>query len=448
VGVSLREVNNQGLVLYFSVTDSGIGMSPRQMENLFQSFQQADTSTTRLYGGTGLGLAIAKQLAELMDGCVGVQSALGEGSCFWFEVPLELAQDHPPSELLANTGSEDWQIATGTRVLLVEDNALNQQVATELLQLRGCSVDVVANGLQALERLRQERYALVFMDMQMPVLDGLSATRQLRQLPGLGQLPVIAMTANAMVRDRDACLAAGMNDFLSKPFEPDALYAVLRRWLTADGAIVSSPVQPVLVSTSLPELQLDDVDMVAGMRRVLGKHSLYQDLLFTFLNGQGSLLEELKVALDTHDVQAAELLLHSCKGVSATLGAHGIAQAAGELEQGLSDGWPVAAIQQGLDALAVPLTRLLKQLREQLHADAETTLVDVDALQVSLVGGRLAELLGDFDAAAVDFFSEHADLLHSAFTGRFRQLKGAVQRFDFEQALSCLNQALQEHEAV
>ncbi|RON24649.1 hypothetical protein BK660_02970 [Pseudomonas brassicacearum] len=441
--VSVRQAGADDALLYFSVTDSGIGLSSEQQKHMFQSFQQADASTTRRFGGTGLGLAIAKQLAGLMEGQVGVQSVLGEGSHFWFEVRLQVARSTAIDGLTAGEPFSDWRAAEGTRVLLVEDNELNQQVAAELLQAAGCGVDIAADGRQALNRLSQVRYDLVFMDMQMPVLDGLAATRLLRQLPGLGTLPVIAMTANASQRDHDACLAAGMNDFVSKPFEPQTLYALLRRWLTQ----TPTPQRAVTPESGMSDadagLKLDDVDTVAGLRRVLGRHSLYADLLHRYLDHQSPLQEQLSAALAAGELVKAELLAHSCKGASATIGADAVAQAANALELALRAKRPSDELQLRLQTLSVPLKALLGQLRVKLPYEVEATPTAVDIVELQRICRDLDALLGDCDAQAVPYFCAHAGVLRGAFANRFAPLEGAVNQFDFGRAQACLREALQ-----
>jgi len=221
--------------LRFEVQDTGVGIPPEKQAGIFDAFTQADSSITRQYGGTGLGLAICKRLVELMGGKIGVFSQPNLGSCFWFEVPLPIVQESATERVDAqqdNSSRSAYELK-GVRVLLVEDNPVNQKVAIRMLQKLGCAVDVAENGQQALERLACASYDVVLMDMQMPVMDGLTATRLLRQREqqtGNHQI-VIALTANAMQSDREVCFEAGMDDYLSKPLTLDALQATLRRWV-------------------------------------------------------------------------------------------------------------------------------------------------------------------------------------------------------------------------
>ena len=231
------------VVLRMSVSDSGIGISAEQQRQLFERFQQADPSTTRRFGGTGLGLAISRKLAELMGGEVGVTSEVGHGSCFWFTarlgVPVE-AEARAPRETAAGRASSPQMSARqaqelprlqGARVLLVEDNHTNRVVACALLRRRGIEVDVAEDGAIALERLLHESYDAVLMDVHMPVLDGVDATRALRARPGNEGLPVIAMTASVLPQDRQRFIDAGMNDFIAKPMDLEAMWDVLLKWI-------------------------------------------------------------------------------------------------------------------------------------------------------------------------------------------------------------------------
>jgi PAS domain S-box-containing protein len=223
-------------LLRFEVSDSGAGMSPEQTGRLFNSFEQLDGSTTRRHGGSGLGLVISKGLAELMGGEVGVSSATGHGSTFWATCLVQPAESREADPDTVGTSPSETvpseKLAPGLRVLLVEDNEINREVAVELLEDVGCVVDVACDGEQALRMVlsaAQPTYDAVLMDLHMPVLDGISATRAIRQHPYLLQMPIIAMTADVMPEDRQRCLDAGMIDHISKPIDPALLYKILAR---------------------------------------------------------------------------------------------------------------------------------------------------------------------------------------------------------------------------
>jgi signal transduction histidine kinase/ActR/RegA family two-component response regulator len=218
----------------FSVTDQGIGMTAEQQAKLFQPFSQAEASTSRKFGGTGLGLAISKRLTELMGGQIGVESRVGVGSTFWFTVKLLAHGNARPTTAAASAAPARESDAKQFRLLLVEDNAINQKVALAMLKNLGYQVDVARNGVEAVKAVTSTHFDLVLMDCLMPEMDGFEATRSIR---GHGQhcaeIPIIAMTANAFAEDRDACLAAGMTDYLSKPVREAELRSKLERWLAA-----------------------------------------------------------------------------------------------------------------------------------------------------------------------------------------------------------------------
>jgi CheY-like chemotaxis protein len=216
--------------LRFEVRDTGIGIPPEALQRLFASFTQVDASTTRRFGGTGLGLAISKKLAEGMGGSIGAESILGEGSRFWVELPLAVSDAPKETEPLKQNSAVPQQRVA--HVLLVEDNPVNQKLAGALLGRLGHTFDLAENGREAVESAEKKAYALILMDMQMPEMDGLEATRRIRAGDGPNTNSwIIALTANAMQSDQDACRDAGMNDFLSKPFNREALTTVLNRGL-------------------------------------------------------------------------------------------------------------------------------------------------------------------------------------------------------------------------
>jgi PAS domain S-box-containing protein len=220
-----------GVSLRCEVSDSGIGISPESQSIVFQPFTQVDGSSTRRHGGTGLGLAICKQIIELMGGDIGVESELEKGSTFWFQVRLET---QPVAAPVAPAISPSRR----ADILVAEDNVINQRVATALIERRGYRADVVSNGQEALDALLRQSYALVLMDCQMPVMDGFEATREFRKRESQARrTPVIAMTAHAMSGDRERCIAAGMDDYLSKPVLPEDLDRIFERWLAAASAV-------------------------------------------------------------------------------------------------------------------------------------------------------------------------------------------------------------------
>jgi signal transduction histidine kinase/ActR/RegA family two-component response regulator len=225
VRVELRSASSTDCELYFSVKDNGIGINQEQQSRLFQPFSQAETSTARMFGGTGLGLAISKRLVDLMGGTIGVESRPNEGSRFWFTIAVRASVAAPPRPMAPVPAAP---AATGFRLLLVEDNPINQKVACLMLHKLGYQVDLASNGLEALGAVASARYDLILMDCVMPEMDGFEATRRLRAGAGhAAEVPILAMTANAFADDRKACLAAGMNDFLSKPVRQSELAAKL-----------------------------------------------------------------------------------------------------------------------------------------------------------------------------------------------------------------------------
>lgn len=229
IRVHWQVLDHQLIWLTCTVRDSGIGIGPDRLESMFVAFEQADSSISRRYGGTGLGLPIARTLAERMGGTLRAQSEQGHGSLFTLEMPLALSQQSlaRPAPLSKPSSQE----GLGRSVLLVEDNPVNQTVIEAMLRSLGYDVSVVGDGAEAVASVRDTLYCAVLMDCRLPVLDGYDASRQIRQLPGRAQLPIIALTANALLGDRDACLSAGMNDYLAKPFKRAELQQVLLRWM-------------------------------------------------------------------------------------------------------------------------------------------------------------------------------------------------------------------------
>ncbi len=237
VSVSLKEENDTHALIYFAVTDTGIGIPEDRIAKLFKPFSQADASMARRYGGTGLGLVISAQLADMMGGQIGVESRQGKGSTFWFTAYLEKrAADYATGHSDADSSCrpESAETKQDVRILIVEDNEFNQVVALAILEKLGYHADIANNGIEAVNALEKTHYDLVFMDIQMPEMDGIEATKVIRD-PQSGvnrhDIPVIAMTANAVNEDREICLKAGMDDYVSKPVRPQILSEVIKKYL-------------------------------------------------------------------------------------------------------------------------------------------------------------------------------------------------------------------------
>ena len=555
------------ITLYFAVRDTGIGLTPEQSSKLFQSFQQADSSTTRKYGGTGLGLSISRSLALLMNGEVGVQSEAGKGSTFWFTARLRrgtprrvlvphvdlygkrvLVVDdnetarHVLTDMLsaqafvvkqAASGAEalqmlqvaandapyelvllDWQMpgmngietacridamglspkphcmlvtafgreevikaaesaglaqvllkpvnasllldsimrifgkaqdeaaprrraATeqidfgGAHILLAEDNELNQEVAVALLEEAGCRVSVVGDGAQALAAVQAEAFDLVLMDMQMPVMDGLAATRAIRALPACAELPIVAMTANAMAADREACLAAGMQDHVSKPIEPDTLWQTMAKWLKAGSRHKAAETADAAADLRIPK-GIPGLDNDLGLRRSLGKTALYIGLLRKFCSGQRDSVAECRAAVQAGDRDTAHRIMHTLKGVAGNIGAAEIQSDAGRIEAMFQQGEAVPDIV--FSQLEQKLHALVATLRVQLPADGKTVVVELDPAKLHSVAAELLQLLQASSAKAGSLFETHRALFAAAAPAQAASLAEAIADFDFDRA--------------
>lgn len=573
--------------LRFDVTDTGIGIPAAVRDSLFQSFHQADTSTTRRYGGSGLGLAISKRLAELMGGEVGVTSEPGKGSCFWFTVevgteagvptvraPLpdlrgrrvlvvddsESARSMLAEQLVSMTfvpevaasGAEavervrdaaaagqgfdvvliDWRMAgmdgvatgeaikalavepsphllivtaygreevfreaqragfedvlvkpvgasvlfdsltrvllpgasrslarsvpsaeegaaplprfDGARVLLVEDNRLNQDVAVELLGLFGVSVTVAADGAEALRHLDEAMPDLVFMDMQMPVMDGLEATRQIRSQPRFAALPVVAMTANAMDSDRQRCFDVGMNDFVPKPIDPDRLAGVLSRWLPRHADRAPSAAGPSIVPMAPgAALDLPGIDVAEGLSRRGGDVPRFLETLGRFREDHADDPGRIDAALASGDRRTAHRLAHTAKGLCALVGARRAAQAAEALEGALSlpegeAGTEREAFRDALDAVMRGIAALPALPVAPVPAVIAPAVVADEGEEV-LKG--LVQRLEAADAEALQAWRAHREVFRRRFPDHHAAIQSAIERFDFTGALALLQPA-------
>nr|WP_183324464.1 ATP-binding protein [Halomonas cerina] len=309
--------------LRFEVTDTGCGIPASQQASLFEPFQQGDPSTSRRFGGTGLGLAISKQLVEALGGRIGLASEPGAGSRFWCVLPLVVAGPADTEEAIPPV---TWRHPEAVRLLVVEDNPVNQQVAVAMLERLGCRVRVAASGGEALSQVARERFDLIFMDVQMPDQDGLAVTRALRARGGwLAEVPVVAMTAGGGNGDRARCLAAGMNGYLAKPLLQATLGNVLQRHLLPATAPPEPPGAPGTAGDVL------DDEVLAGLHATLDDAGLAA-LIRLFGEQVEERLEQLTQALVRREGGEAGRLAHQLKGESASLGAVAVAGLAARLE--------------------------------------------------------------------------------------------------------------------
>jgi len=335
------------------------------------------------------------------------------------------------------------QLATikGARVLLVEDNELNQEVATELLRDAGFVVALAENGQIALDKVRSADYDIVLMDMQMPVMDGLTAIQEIRKEERFKDLPVMAMTADAMLSDRDRCIAAGMNDHVAKPIEPEDLWKVLLRWIKPRHSIATVAVKlQAAKDVDLPS-GIDGLDTCNSLRRLLGKKPLYLSMLRKFAAEQKSAPEEILKALNANDWDTAERFAHTLKGICGNIGATALQPLVEKLVVAIRERQPRTTIDDRCMDLKIPIETLIVQLELKLPEEHGTPVVEVDKEKLKTVCNKLEALLADYDAEAGDVLDANAYLLNASFHDQYRIIYNAIRSFDFEAALAALKAA-------
>ena len=320
--------------LRFSVSDTGIGMTPQEQARIFAPFSQADASTTRRFGGTGLGLAISRMLAEGMGGRIELQSEAAKGSTFIVHLPLENAQELAPARAAEQGATLQRNEFLGAHVLVAEDNAINREVIARLLRYAGIEVTLAGTGREALQLVHQREISpdMIIMDVQMPDMDGLSATRALRS-EGC-KLPVAALTAGVSAAEREACEAAGMSDFLAKPIDLDELAAVLTRWLPARSTAAAAPAQSA-ASAQARTLELPGIELDDALPRFLGRHDLLARARDLFLNQYRAAPARLAELHSADAWPEMARIAHALKGGAATIGALELAARAKALEEDL-----------------------------------------------------------------------------------------------------------------
>ncbi|MBS1196776.1 MAG: hypothetical protein H6R18_561 [Proteobacteria bacterium] len=442
--VSLFTLENGRARMRWAIEDSGIGMDAQVVKNLFQSFHQGDDSISRRFGGTGLGLVISRELLQLMGSDFEVDSQPGRGSIFRFELSLEVAADEVPrvggqarrlcsanalSDHLAAEGSR----LSGKRILLAEDNAINQQVVGEFLQLAGLQVEVAENGLQVLAMLEKSVFDAILMDVSMPQMDGLEATRRIRRKAAYQQLPIIALTAGVTAEERDKSLACGMNDIVAKPVDPEELLRVLLRWL-APAAANASRVEnatAALVGNSLPNMRGFDLTRLSVM--LGGDNEQILRLLQLFANDMAGTQQELETALATGDLAQARSVAHRMKGAAGNAGAMDLYRAAEMLEAELRDG---KADPVTVSTLRSCFSDAMAQLQKREEKPELERIDDPQAL--AAIVGRVASCLEAQELVPDEWLTRMESFIAEDLAAQFQLFKRHVEAIDYQRALEVL----------
>ena len=445
ISADIKQVESNTLLIHFSVQDTGIGMTEEQQGQLFQSFSQADASTTRQYGGTGLGLAISKELTEMMGGEIWLESQAGVGSTFHFTVRLE---EGPPSlvQYMSDDAINESSVQTainklrGAKILLAEDNEINQKLVQELLTTRGLTVEVVNNGREAIELLGSQNFDGILMDIQMPVMDGYTATQQIREQEALKNLPIIAMTANAMADDKKKALAAGMDDHIAKPIVFNDLFTTMAKWIapTIPSPSVNDDEQQKLETFDLP-----GIDTRLGLSIANENSQLYRKILKMFHDRQQSFEQRFIAIRSSSTPQEAIQVAHALKGVAGNIGATRVYAAASDLEESCQQD------QQDIDEkFTVLLTELEPVLTgiatlDEPQENKPSTPRFVDAQQSQALLTELYQLVSSDNTRALEVIEKIIPIVNNAECRKqLKQIKKAIGGYNFDIALEELDRLI------
>ncbi|MCP4700597.1 MAG: response regulator [Gammaproteobacteria bacterium] len=448
ITTEMLEIQANQVVLRFSVRDSGIGISLEKQVGLFDAFTQADGSTTRKFGGSGLGLTICKRFAEMMGGKIGVESEPGKGSTFHFTArfghqtgPVQMRTESCCERMPATDGSTAIR---GARILVAEDNLINQEVACEILESAGLAAEVADNGKKAVEMAGHGEFDAVLMDVQMPEMDGYDAARRIREIPQCRELPIIAVTAHAFAGDRERCLAAGMNDYVTKPIESEQLFAVLGKWMKYSGAdylpapVWQSPAKQA-ETPALPE-NLPGFDTISGLKRVSGNRALYHKLLREFYRECSDTGVCINNALQNGETETALHLLHTLNGAAGSLGIAELHQAARAVETVLrKEGKAEQALHKKLEQALAKAMETLAGLYDEKEVDPGANSggkADITAL--TPVVRDLAPLLEWNSSEATKCMPAFQKALCGALPSLYAQLQAQVEEYEFEKARKTL----------
>ncbi|MBY0573073.1 MAG: PAS domain-containing protein [Undibacterium sp.] len=474
LSIKALALEEERVSLYFSVKDTGIGIARENHQKIFTGFTQAETSTTRRFGGTGLGIAISQGLLKMMESDLQLESELGKGACFYFTLNLAVAnssqialstklEQHSSFKNSGeNSDKNSTQRLTNLRLLLVEDNLNNQQVARELLESEGAKVQIANHGLEALEIIAAEdvSYDLILMDLQMPIMDGYTATQMIRQQLGNKKLPIIAMTANVMESDIIACQKAGIDDHVGKPFDINNLVKIILTHTKYSNAYVE-PRQPEF-EPSDPGLTLTaralGVDLHAALKRLGGRQDLYEHTLKLFIRDLAALPQQLQDA--GTDLTTVLRHIHTVKGLAATLGALEFSNEMREIEEKLrvqkdrqkTDDLlttlcsSASNMQQNLSLLAEALTKTIAQENERAQTSKTQMALersdDINLFRNSLMA--LSEQLENADMIATETIVDLKHQFAAPLNEQLQDLESAIITLEFNHAQSLCQQLLEK----
>jgi len=440
-GATLVTCQEKSATILFSVTDTGIGLSEEQLDKIFASFSQEDASTTREYGGTGLGLAISRRLVRMMGSDIEVQSKLGEGSRFSFELTLEVA--HPQEkkerqEPQPASVSQTLPAFTNAKVLIVEDNIQNQELAQEFLERAGIESDIAQNGLEALEAVQKNSYDCVLMDCQMPVMDGYEATQKIKADPRFASLPIIAMTANALSDDEGRCFAAKMDDYIAKPIDVAKFYATLQKWLGAKVVLQT----PEVAKEEAYDFAIEGIESSEALARMGQDATLLARQLQRFAASQKDFLQRVQKALGEGDLQSAIREAHTLKGLCGNIGAKELFAHAKELEEMLRERGMSEEAQKLLEETAQKLGILIERIEQANLTQPQKTAHAVEIWEDARLQEEAEKLrvsLLNLDASSLSHAKELLVQLRARDQEEeAKRLEEKVEAFEFEEAAALL----------
>ena len=449
------EQRDDKVLVRFEVQDTGPGIKPDKQQRLFKEFEQADSSTTRHYGGTGLGLAITRNLAELMGGEAGVESYPGQGSTFWFTAWLsygEEIQRQESTEPKIDSETELYTQHNGAYILLVDDNIINREVALDLLTSVGLKVDTAVNGKEAIEKVANIAYALVLMDIQMPEMDGLEATRLIRTQTANESLPILAMTANVFSEDRYACEKAGMNDFVAKPVVPKDFFSTIVKWLPKTNIVKELTGNefslPSTISNDKSELyeqlaSIEGIDARLGIATVRNNAEFYLRLLHQFDLNHANDIQQLNDHLLHSQRDKARSIAHNLKGAAGTLGLTQIQNAATALDKQLRDN-KIDDFTHFIEKIENEQNNLREALAHIVVPAVSEQLVSVDQDELKVILEQIKPMLERGDTQVKNLIDKYEQVLLQQCGEDGKTLVQLINNFDYQAANSTLNKLLEK----